>query len=103
MLHQSYPALLLQAGFKRAGHEAQPAAATAVMSAVVPSQASQVVMQLEGYCPESFPLDVKQQVCRRRQRWLSQLISVSLTDFHDAILSADSTATCALLPGRWRS
>ena len=69
MLHQSYAALLLQAGFKRARHEAPPAPAKAATPAVIPSQASQVVMQLAGYCPESFPLDVRQQVCRQQQKW----------------------------------
>ena len=57
VLPPSYPALLLQAGMKRARHEAPPATAKAV------------VMQLEGCHPEKYPLDVQQQVWCQQQRW----------------------------------
>ena len=80
-----HPAPLLQASLKRARHEAPPATAKAATSAITPTQASQVVMQLEGYCPERFPLDVQQQVCRQQQRWLSQLTTVKLKEIHCAV------------------
>ena len=98
MVHQSDPTVLLQAGLKRARHEPLPATAKTVASAISPSQASQVVMQLEGYCPERFPPDVQQQVCRQQQRWKSQLISVRLREFHHAIWSVMSPQLC--LPAR---
>ena len=85
MRHQSKQALLLQASLKRARLEAPPAPAKAATSAVIPSHASQVVMQLEGYCPESFPLDVQHQVCRQQQRWLTKLTPVMLNKINCAI------------------
>ena len=60
-------------------------AAKAASPDIRPSQASQVIMQLERYCPDRVPLDVQQQVCRQQQRWLSQLMSVRLREFHHAI------------------
>ena len=75
----------LQASLKRARHEAPPATAKVATSAITPTQASQVVMQLEGYCPERLPLDVQQQVCRRQQRSFLQLTTVRLKAMHCAV------------------